>query len=351
MRIKTRKEQLSNAIKTVLPFTGKLNEFKDIKFLINGNILKLVAQSENASNIYKLNVEADEDFEFSVDGSEINNIVDTFKSEITITKENETLIISEGKTKLKLMCNINPLPIQQLNSENTLETKYQDIKNGLIKTVDFTDKKQQVGVITGVLFAIEQNKIKFAGTDGNFLSFCEYEKEFLQELNNKFILPVNIVKELIKIDSEFVKITWTNSKIKFDFEYMEITTNLINGAYPQVEAFLNVPLKDTLEISKEELSSALKKAQLLTTKDKFVLNFEIEKEEIKISFENSTKSLNDYISCKFTGDRKFIKLNCELLPIVIKNCSDIINIRFSEQNKQAIYFENGNNRMILMMCS
>ena len=127
MRIKTRKEQLSNAIKTVLPFTGKLNEFTDIKFIVNGNILKLVAQSENASNIYKLNVEADEDFEFSVNGSEINNIVDTFKSEITITKENETLIISEGKTKLKLMCNINPLPIQQLNSENTLEIKYQDI--------------------------------------------------------------------------------------------------------------------------------------------------------------------------------------------------------------------------------
>ena len=40
MRIKTRKEQLSNAIKTVLPFTGKLNEFTDIKFLVNGNILK-----------------------------------------------------------------------------------------------------------------------------------------------------------------------------------------------------------------------------------------------------------------------------------------------------------------------
>ena len=94
MKFEVRKNDLSNAIKTVLPFTGKLNEFTDIKFLVNGNILKLVAQSENASNIYKLNVEADEDFEFSVNGSEINNIVDTFKSEITITKENDLIFVT-----------------------------------------------------------------------------------------------------------------------------------------------------------------------------------------------------------------------------------------------------------------
>lgn len=349
MKFKTKKEHLSEAIKKVLPFTGKANDFKDIKFQINGNILKIMAQSESASVVYKLNVVADENFDFNMRGSEINNIIETFNETITISKERQILTVAEGKTKLQTACNMNEMPIKNMSEENAFEIGFKDLKNGLIKTMDFAEKKQQTGVTTGVYVAFENHKLKVAGLDGNMLSFCEYHTDI--DISYNCILPINIVKELVKIDADFVKICYSNSRVKFDFDYMEITTNLINGKYPKIETLFKVNIKEELEISKEHLLSTLKKANLIATKDTFVINFEIDQEEIKISFLSSAKVLSDYIACEFSGEKRTMKLNCELLPTVVKNCDNIIKIGFSDNNPMATYITNGNNKIILMMCT
>lgn len=345
MKFEVRKNDLSEAIRRVLPFVGRINELADINFVINQNELTLIARNEQSTAIKKVVIESDEDFSFALNGIEINNIVETFDKIIEFAKNENKLILKENKCKMTLVTK----DISEISNIGTelKEIDFKILKEGIKKTIDFVDDK--VGVLAGINIKLQANKLITQATNGYFGSICEFEIK--NEIEKEFILPINIAKELIKIDSDFVGIGFKGSRVVFEFNILKIETATISGIYPNLGQIFNFPLDNSLELDKIEILNTLKKAQNIISKDKFVANFELFKDFTKISIENQLKDLNEEINCKYDGENKIIKLNCELLPIVIKNCDDIINVRFSEKNPNAIYFKNKNNRMVLMMCS
>lgn len=345
MNFSVRKNDLSEAIKRILPFTGKIGEFVNINFCASPNELKLIAQNGQSTAIKCLAVQADESFDFALNGGEINKIVDTYVNEINFTKDGNKLILKENKSKMTLA--LKEVSQFQATDIELKETNFKLIKEGIKKTLEFVDDR--IGVMSGIHIKLQADKTILEATNGYFGSVCEFEIK--NEIEQEIILPLFIAKELIKIDTDFVKIGFLDLKAIFEFNTFRIETACVSGIYPKLEPIFNFPLDNSLVINKNEISNVIKKAQTVLTKDMFMLDFAIQKENIRISIENQLKGLNEEINCKYDGEDRIIKLNCELLPIVIKNCDDIINIRFSEKNPCAVYFNNENNRMILMMCS
>lgn len=345
MKFEVRKNDLSEAIKKVLPFVGRMGELTNINFVINQNELTLIARNEQSTAIKKVVIESNEDFSFALNGIEINNIVDTFNKIIEFTKNENKLILKENKCKMTLITK----DISEISNISTELKKidFKILKEGIKKTIDFVDDK--VGALAGINIKLQASKLITQATNGYFGSICEFEAK--NEIEKEFILPINIAKELIKIDSDFVGIGFKGSRVVFEFDILKIETATISGIYPNLEQIFNFQLDNSLELDKIEILNTLKKTQNIISKDKFVANFELFEDFTKISLENQLKDLSEEINCKYDGENRAIKLNCELLPIVIKNCDDIINIKFSKKNPQALYFENKNNRMILMMCS
>ncbi len=345
MKFTIKKSDLSEAIKKLLPFVGRTGELTNINFIINQNELTLIAKNEQSTATKKLAVESDENFDFALNGNEINNIVDTYIKSIEFTKNENLLILKENRSKMKLITK-NISETVSISAE-LKKIDFKILKEGILKTMDFVDDK--VGTMAGINIKFLGNKLITQATNGYFGSICEFELE--NGIEKEFILPINIAKELINIDSDFVGIGFIGSKVVFEFDVFKIETATITGIYPKLEQIFNFPLDDSLELSQNEMLNMLKKAQNIITKDKFAADIEITKDFIKIYIANQNISLDEEIPCVYNGIDKKLKLNCELLPIVIKNCDDIINIRFSEKNPKALYFENKNNRMVLMMCS
>lgn len=346
MKFEVRKNDLSEAIKKVLPFVGKFNNMPNINFYVDKNNLTLIAQNEQSRAIKKIKIDGDCDFSFALDGREIANIVDTFINVIEFTKNENKLILKENKSKMNLVCKENNIEIEKENIEFK-ELNFNLIKEGIQKTIDFVDNK--VGVMSGINFKFLANTITVQATNGYFGSIYENEQE--TEFESDFILPINIAKELLKIESDFVKLGKIGTQIVFNFANFEIKTTTISGIYPKLAQIFSFPLKETLELDKKEMLCALKKAQNVISKDNFVIKMDITKENTKFYIENQNIGLNEELQSKYDGEEKNIKVNCEYLPIVIQNCDDIINIRFSDENPRAFYFNNKNNKMVLMLCS
>ena len=145
------------------------------------------------------------------------------------------------------------------------------LKNSLNQVAGMAAISESRPEISGILFKVEKNALKFVATD----SFRLVEKNInkLNEVskdNFEFIIPQRTSQELIRILSEKeeseVKIALGLNQILFDLSDLQLVSRLIDGQYPDYKQIIPQDILFSAILNRDEFFNIIRVAGIFSSK-------------------------------------------------------------------------------------
>jgi len=278
---------------------------------------------------------------------------------ITIEKVKNNLLIRCEKIEFKVsILNAEEFPqIQEKGGVSLIKIDPQELGE-MIKLTSFCVGHEDSNyVLGGILFEIDQSKIKLISTDGKRLSFAQKKLPPKQpELTSKisFILPIKAVNELqklIKEKGEEMYLSVESNRVGFDFKDTHFIARPIEGEFPNYSQYIPKEGKDKLVVNRKKLLFALKRASLLSTTDYQGVKLELKKEHLNI-YKNTPQlgEVRETVDVRYSGAHLEIGFNPSYLADALKNLDDEeVCVDFFGADKPAVLRKEGYIYLLLPM--
>ena len=161
------------------------------------------------------------------------------------------------------------------------------------------------------------------------------------------IIPRKAVLELAKIlreENDNINLSFGNSSLRIKDINLDFSTKLIDGKFPDYEKVLPSGEPDALEISKENLQSALTRASILSNEKYRGVRFELSKNKLKLTANNPEKeSAEELLEVNYEGSPMEIGFNIGyLLDVLATIESETVEINFYGEESSCLIREPGN---------
>lgn len=129
--------------------------------------------------------------------------------------------------------------------------------------------------LTGVLMAATEQGIRLVATDSYRLAFCDLEGISALAPGSEVLIPARAFGEIERLisssDDDDFTVLFRHSEFDAVFEVgnVKLTTRLLKGQFPDYQRLLPPNYPNHLKVSKEDLSSAIRRVRLMVrdTKD------------------------------------------------------------------------------------
>lgn len=204
-------------------------------------------------------------------------------------------------------------PLPNIDENPILEMENEDLIDAIRETIFATSTDETRLALTGILFEIENNEIRFVGLDGYRMAIKKYNYEC--EENISCIVPKRAFSELSKIlDDASTKIIVIKGHIAFINQTTKMYSRLIDKKYIDYRKIISPSHKISIRVNKNDLINSLDRALLLTTGASASLTrFNFEEGVISISSNSDFGSLDEKVFCKQDGENINIAFNTRYL--------------------------------------
>lgn len=181
-------------------------------------------------------------------------------------------------------------------------------------------------IMTGILFEINEGKMKVVSLDGHRVSLRNIELNDSYD-NIKVIVPGKTLNEISKIlngnaDDE-VRLFFTDNHIVFEFDNTVVVSRLIEGNYFKVEQMLSNDYETHIKVNKKDFMECIDRATLLVKEsDRKPIVFSIQDEEIELKIISTIGSMNEKINITKEGKDLMIGFNPKFLLDALKVIDD-----------------------------
>lgn len=172
----------------------------------------------------------------------------------------------------KAKFNIKTLPPEdfpktpRLKKEQSCTLKSKLFTDALKQITKATSKDEARPVLTGVLFKINENKLKMVATDSYRLAIKEIECISSMDKEVKLVIPGRVLDEITKIapkEKSEIRLLIGENQAGFEFDNIQIITRLIEGEFPKYQQLIPESYQVQLRLNKEVLIGATKRVSLL----------------------------------------------------------------------------------------
>lgn len=253
-----------------------------------------------------------------------------------IEKNNNLLITCEDyKTQINGI-NAEEFPIiPEIKEKEKVVINSAILSDKLLQIIDIPSLSKVKPEISGVLFSFNKKELVLVATDSYRLA---EGKIFLEkgDYNFSFIIPQRTAREVINIFkdiNENIEIIFGENQILFkakmeDFNrsYIELTSKVIEGNYPNYETIIPKECKTQIILNKDEFLNKVKAASVFTSKVNEI-NLKISPKEGEIIIESSNTDLGNYetkIKGRADGEEINISFNYRFI------LDGLVNIKSSE---------------------
>ena len=163
----------------------------------------------------------------------------------------------------------------------------QKIIKNLIRSVIFAvaPSIESRVVLTGVLFTIEDGKIKMIATNAHRLVLNQKTTEDIN-VNFSVIVPGKTLQELARIiekDDEDLEILISENQIRFKTEKASLYSRLIDGQFPAYQQVIPTEHQKRWAVPTQELVKSVKGASSIALEDTGVIMIKVENNQLEIS--------------------------------------------------------------------
>jgi len=196
-------------------------------------------------------------------------------NQITIdTNEQFLTLIQSGKAELQIM-GLDPeeFPVLTTLDENQIiQVTSEMLKAQIKRTLFAVSTTESTPILTGILWSLQNNQLKFVATDRHRLSQSETilaGNEHV-ELKNVVISGQNL-NELLKLlpdQNTLIDMVVAENQILFRLGRISFFTRLLDGQYPDTSKIIPQQFKSELVVDTKSFIDAIDRAYLLSREEK-----------------------------------------------------------------------------------
>ncbi len=188
-------------------------------------------------------------------------------------KENFQTFISSGATEIQ-MVGLDPeeFPILPAIEGNQTLSIPGDLLKNMIKQTGFSiSTHETTPILTGILWNLEDNELKFTATDRHRLATRSAQLQGGDVKFNNVVIAGKTLSELSKIvpdQNTLVDILVSDNQVLFKIENVLFYSRILEGIYPDTSRIIPTLYKTELIIDTKKLSESIDRAYLLSREEK-----------------------------------------------------------------------------------
>jgi DNA polymerase-3 subunit beta len=193
---------------------------------------------------------------------------------ISLKRDSDNVVVSSGRSRYTLkILEADDFPRIEANDwEERFKINQLSTKTLLDKTA-FAMAVQDVRYyLNGVLFELEQNRLRAIATDGHRLAQTDVDISLDSKDNRQLIVPRKAVAEINRFldgdDESELTVEINKNHLKLSKENTVLITKLIDGKFPEFKGVLETELNVFITINRTEFIDTLNRVAVLTT-DRF----------------------------------------------------------------------------------
>lgn len=195
--------------------------------------------------------------------------------QITIDSNEQFLtLLQSGKAELQIM-GLNPeeFPVlAQIEGSQVIQVTSELLKNQIKRTLFAVSTTESTPILTGILWTLKDNQLKFVATDRHRLSQSESVLPDSSELELKnVVISGQNLNELLKLlpdQNTMIDMVVTDNQILFRLGRISFYTRLLDGTYPDTSKIIPQQYKSELVVNTKLFLDAIDRAYLLSREEK-----------------------------------------------------------------------------------
>ncbi len=318
-----------NRIAPAVPTKSTLPILSNILLQLEGNKLRLVATDLEVSVLTEIEVKGEVDGSLSIPAKKIFDIIRELEG-LQVNCQAEatnhlTIDAGEGSYQVPGISaqDFPSLPDFEGAIEIKLPAKKLDM---LIQRTSFAVSRDELRpALTGVFFQLRPNELRCVATDGHRLVRIIDQKFGYDGEPCEIILPVkalDIVRRNLPEKGD-VEMIFGSNQVMVKLEDATLYSRLIEGRYPHYESVIPQENHYRLVVSRDLLTSAVKKAQIFANPISRQIIFNLKGERLEISAEDVEfgGKGKDVIAVKYDGEEQSIGYNAGYVLDILKHIS------------------------------
>ncbi|MEK3784739.1 DNA polymerase III subunit beta [Paenibacillus sp. FSL K6-1230] len=243
-------------------------------------------------------------------------------------KDQFQTFIAAGATEIQ-MVGLDPeeFPVLPSIEENQMFSIPGDLLKNMIKQTVFSiSSHETTPILTGVLWSLADNELKFVATDRHRLATRSAMLDSAEGIRfNNVVISGKTLNELSKIvpdQNTMVDIVVADSQVLFKIDRVLFYSRILDGTYPDTSRIIPTSYKTELMLDTKSLSESIDRAYLLSREEKtnIVRMQSIEQGGLEISSSSSElgKVREEVSVASFEGEPLKISFNSKYMLDVLK---------------------------------
>lgn len=182
--------------------------------------------------------------------------------------------------------------LPRLSEEHVLHLSSDVLRTMIRQTAFAASTNENSAILTGILWNIQNNRLKFVATDRHRLASSEVEIQGHEPSSDRpIVIPAKTLNELSKIlpENAMIDIVIENNQVLFRMENMLFYSRILDGTYPDTSKIIPTVFKTEFTLDTKQLTDALDRAYLLSREEKtnIVRLVSIDEQTIELSSSSS----------------------------------------------------------------
>jgi len=346
MKFSIKKEDIANELQLLQGIVEKRNTMPilaNILVDVREKEIELIGTDLEVGLKTHFPAKIEETGSITVSGKKVFEIVKSLPGgkEVTFKESNDlTMQITSGESKFKVLCLSKedypqvPEPKFEKNIVLPLDT-FQE----MIDRVYFAITQEQRYYLSGALLILKKNSIELVSTDGHRLAYTANTiKDLKVEEEIRAIVAKKTLSELRKFENETIEFDLDENNLFFKVENRTLISRIIEGKFPDFEAVIPKDNPNTLSVSREDITEAVRRVSLFSTERSKGIKFFIEKDEIRLFSSNPEMGeAHDKVNIDYKGESLEIGFNSQyLLDFLSTVKTESIQFEFKDANSSVL---------------
>lgn len=240
------------------------------------------------------------------------------------SKDNQIQISdAEGRSYACAAESVENYPQVPTIEENQVFKIERDRLRRLISKCLFAVSKDELRPqLTGVYLKVNSDALMFVTTDGHRLVKVSSKSNGYVGDEQTAIVPHKAMNAIQRIsDGEGdAEIAFAGSQLAFRIGNTTLITRLIEGKYPNYEAVIPSENKNLLKVDLDQLTSAVRRAQIFSNEISRQIRMHLDSEELQIRVEDTEQGNEGFekVPCEFDGESMDIGYNAAYVLDILK---------------------------------
>lgn len=322
----------------------------NLLLVVGKDTISMTATDMEVELVATVNTSMQEAGEITLPARKLLDICRALPEGATINLEvsNDRAVITSGKSRFTL----STLPAQEYplvefaEDCNHFQISQSKLKNTLDNT-SFAMAQQDVRYyLNGLLFELEEDRLRAVATDGHRLALCDTEVETKQKKPIQVIVPRKGVTELLRLlheGDQVIDVQISTNHIRIDLDGIRFTSKLVDGKFPDYTRVIP-PENDTpIVANKDLLKQSLTRASILSNEKYRGVRIILEEGKLRALAHNpEQEEAEEEIEVKYSGGELEIGFNVSYLLDALNIIkTEEVFITISDPNSSCLFLPEG----------